>query len=301
MSSAAMEAESADVTLANVAPSKLLNYVKRDELVDFITPRRFAELEHRLKLQLNKERVNLKDMKKFLADEKQFMDSLRKHQTGSDAFAKYQAAAQRLRSMDRSSGVAVRKAMAEPRRRYQGCLATRLQPKDYEHCLDNYDSEEFDSVQLVPAGLKQRVHDRGSVITKGILAPSLTRRGAPTSDLPAGYRQYISNHPDQFKDYYEQRRHEVGLMKAVLRNLSSDDKRHLQEYYQEHKRIEPEKFSDIIRALPANNSSPKRQRAQVQDISGGNQTNRFDLARKVDLYGGRDGGFGDASIIDILN
>jgi hypothetical protein len=32
--------------------------------------------------------------------------------------------------------------MTAPRRRYQGCLATRLKPADYENCLDNYDNNE---------------------------------------------------------------------------------------------------------------------------------------------------------------
>jgi hypothetical protein len=36
----------------------------------------------------------------------------------------------------------VRKVMTAPRRRYQGCLATRLKPADYENCLDNYDNNE---------------------------------------------------------------------------------------------------------------------------------------------------------------
>ena len=294
-----MEADPADITLANLAPSKLLNYVKRDDLIAFITPRRYAELEHRLKVQLGKERINLKDMKKYLASEKEFIDSLRKHQTGADAFEKYQQAVQRLRSIDKTQATAVRKVMAEPRRRYQGCLATRLQPEDYQHCLDNYDDEEFESMSLVPAALKQRVHDRGNMQTQGILRPSLTRRGAPTSELPAGYRNYISNHPDEFKNYYEQRRHELGLMKAVLRNMSSDDKQRLQDYYRENKKIEPDKFSDIIRTLPSRATSPKRQRLpHVPDtVKGGS---RFDLGAKVDLYNGGGGDSGDASIIDVL-
>jgi hypothetical protein len=53
-------------------------------------------------------------VKKFLAIEQQFMDSIRKHQTGIDVFAKYQEAAQRLRSTNMSKGAAVRKVMTTP-------------------------------------------------------------------------------------------------------------------------------------------------------------------------------------------
>jgi hypothetical protein len=60
------------------------------------------------------------------------------------------------------------------------------------------------------------------------------RRAQSATFPPSGYRQYINKHPDEFKDYFEQRRHEFGLLKAVLRNLSNDDKRRLQAYYNEH-------------------------------------------------------------------
>jgi hypothetical protein len=141
----------------------------------------------------------------------------------------------RLQGIDRGRALAVRKVMTAPRRRYQGCLATRLKPADYENCLDNYDNEEFDSIGLVPSrALQQRVYDRGDVTTRGILQETLSRKTGTISDIPSGYRQYINKHPDEFKDYFEQRRHEFGLLKAVLRNLSNDDKRRLQAYYNEH-------------------------------------------------------------------
>jgi hypothetical protein len=153
------------------------------------------------------------------------VQSLRNHAVGQEAFDKYIAAVNRLRGMDRSGAVAVRKVMTQPRRRYQGCLATRLKPQDYEHCLDNYDDEQYDNMGLVPAALKQRVYDKGDVATRGILEQTLSRKGNVLSGIPAGYRNYISKNPDQFKNYFEQRRHELGLMKSVMNNLSNEDKR----------------------------------------------------------------------------
>jgi LPS O-antigen subunit length determinant protein (WzzB/FepE family) len=126
------------VTLENIAPSKLLNYVQKQSLVDFVSPKKYAEVEQRLKQQLDKSKVTLKDMKQHLASSLEFIQSLRSHQTGVDAFNKYQQAVQRLRGMDHGKAAAVRKVMTQPRQRYKGCLAARLQPIDYEHCLDNY-------------------------------------------------------------------------------------------------------------------------------------------------------------------
>ena len=116
------------VTLENIAPSKLLNYVNKDKLVEFVSPVQFAELGHRLRQQLNKPSVNLKDIKKHLATRAEFVQSLRRNAIGAEAFPKYLQAAERMRNINKTQAIAVRKTMATPRRQFQGCLATRLQP-----------------------------------------------------------------------------------------------------------------------------------------------------------------------------
>jgi hypothetical protein len=118
----------------------------------------------------------------------------------------------------------------------------------------------------------------------------LTRKTGTLSDIPSGYRQWISKNPDKFKDYFEQRRHEVGLLKSVLRNLSNEDKRKLQTYYDHHKTIEPEKFSDIIASF-RETESPKRRRPV--DKKGG----RFNLEDRIDNLDSLQ----DLSISDVLD
>ena len=162
--------------------------------------------------------------------------------------------------MDRSQGSASRKVMTEPRRRYKRCLATRLKESDYTHCLDNYDDEAYDKIDLIPPSLTQRVYNQGDATTKQVLEHKLTRKTGTFSDLPTGLRSYISRNPDQFREYYQIRANEVGLLKAVLKNLSNDDKRKLREYYQENGKLEPEKFSDII-ASHSSSPSSKRPRS----------------------------------------
>lgn len=267
-------------TLQTIAASKLLNYVQKDALVAFLTPRRYTEVEQQLKTSLNKIRITLRDVKKFLTTRDDFVDALRKSATGVDAFKKYLVAVERLRSLDKTQAAAVRRTMTQPTRRYKGCLATRLQPDDYAFCLDNYDSVDYDGIGLVPSGLRQRVHDNGNEPTQAVLSVSLARKTNTFSDLPSGLRQYISHHPNQFKAYYEQRRHEVGLMKAVLRNLSRADKQKLQAYYDQNKRIEPEKFSQIV-ASSSSSSLGKRPRVDREPTSTTKGGGRFDLQQRV--------------------
>ena len=162
------------VTLENIAPSKLLNYVSKDKLIEFITPAQFAELGYRLRQQLNKTSVNRKDIKKHLATRADFVQSLRRNPIGAEAFQKYLQAAERMRNIDRTQAIAVRKTMSTPRRQFQGCLATRLQPADYEHCLDNYNNEEFEKLKLVPTRLKERVYENGDPTIKVMSARSFS-------------------------------------------------------------------------------------------------------------------------------
>jgi poly-D-alanine transfer protein DltD len=79
---------SIDLTLETLAPSKLLNYMQKDRLIEFISPTRYADLEQRLRQQLNKSNVNLKELKKQLATRPKLMQSLR-HSAGSSATVKH--------------------------------------------------------------------------------------------------------------------------------------------------------------------------------------------------------------------
>jgi hypothetical protein len=71
----------------------------------------------------------------------------------------------------------------QPRNRYQGCLASRLKPADCDHWVDNYNSEEFDHINLVPLTLKQRGYDLGDVASRGILKETLIQTTGPAEGL----------------------------------------------------------------------------------------------------------------------
>jgi hypothetical protein len=134
-----------------IAPSKLLNYVKKADLVQFITSEKYQQLENQLRQELGKEKITLKDVKKFLSTQEEFVDSIKNDVLGHQAWEKYKQAVQRMRdpSMVQRRN-AVRKGMTQPRRRYLGCLASKLEPDDYKGCLDTYDDEKYERFQLVP-------------------------------------------------------------------------------------------------------------------------------------------------------
>jgi hypothetical protein len=151
------------------------------------------------------------------------------------------------------------------------------------HCLDNYDDAAYDKIELIPPSLTQRVYDQGDAATKQVLEHKLTRKTGTFSDLLTGQRSYISRNPDQFREYYQIRANEVGLLKAVLKKLSNDDKRKLRDYYQENVKLEPEKFSDTI-ASHSSSPSSKRPRSLLESKTGGtNSTSRFRLENRIDI------------------
>jgi hypothetical protein len=132
----------------------------------------------------------------------------------------------------------------------------------YETCLFDYDDEKYDNISLVPSKLRQRVYETGNAETQSILGLSV--RGKSFSDLPSGMKGYISQHPVHFRQYYQTRHHEVGLMKSVLANLSPQEKRKLKEYYREqHKKVDSTTLKSILgleQTPSVSSSSSKRSR-----------------------------------------
>ena len=143
--------------------------------------------------------------------------------------------------------------MTKPRHRYLGCLATKIQPEDYEDCLENYDNPDYDNIGLVPSRLHQRVYENGDDKTKGLLGPTIENKSF--SDLPTGLKHYMSSHPSEFKNYYNQRRHELGLMRSVLRNLGPREKQILREYYSRNKSLDHKKMSELLHPSSPSSSS----------------------------------------------
>ena len=126
----AMDQKQAETTFETIAPSKLLNYVKKADLVAFINPQRYAVMENQLKQELGVSKVNLKQMKQKLATNMEFITALKQNELGQQAWAKYEASRARFRDPElRARSKVVRQKMTQPRNRYMGCLATKRDSK----------------------------------------------------------------------------------------------------------------------------------------------------------------------------
>jgi hypothetical protein len=250
-----------------IASSKLLNYVTKADLVQFITSEKYQQLENQLRQELGKEKITLKDVKKFLSTQEEFVESIKNDALGHQAWEKYKQAAQRMRDPDMiQRRNAVRQGMTQPRRRYLGCLASKLQPDDYKGCLDTYDDIKYERLKLVPSGLKQRVYYSTSDPTlHAALAPTVNNPKTYFSDLPTGLRRYIKLPPTEFKNYFDERKYELKLIKSVLKNLSAQDKTALRRHFQEQKNMTFEDFQRLV-------SSSGEDRKVKRKMRGGCQT-----------------------------
>jgi hypothetical protein len=258
-----------------IAPSKLLKYVKKQDLVQFITAGKYKQVEEQLRTELNKEKITLRDVKKFLSAQSDFVDSIKNDALGHQAWEKYKQAVQRMRDptmIQRRN--AVRQGMTQPRRRYLGCLASKLEPDDYKGCLDNYDDEKYERLKLVPSGLKQRVYQNTTdEALRTALGRTIHNPKSSFSDLPTGLRRYIKLHPTEFKNYFDERKYELKLIKSVLKNLSPQDNTALRRHFQQQQNMTFEDFQRLV-------SSSGEERKVKRRINGGHQTEcPFELIR----------------------
>ena len=175
------------------------------------TPQAYMSYEAQAKAEFKKEKVNVRDVKKILAKNEQFISELRKHDIGQKAFTKYLQTVARFRDPElRQRSLAVRQGMVQPRRRYQGCLATKIQPEDYRSCLDEYNDPKFDNIQLVPNALKKHVYETtqdGKL--REALAPTIQNPKNSFADLPSGLKSYIKHNPSEFASYVNERKDEL--------------------------------------------------------------------------------------------
>lgn len=227
-----------------VPPSKLLNYIKKDDLMNVLGHQNYFVIVDDLRKQTGQDKIPVSEVKKALAKEPKYAEGLQRvvaSEHATAAVAKYNAARERARNLDRTKGALVRKGMAPHNRRYKGCLATRLTPDDYTYCLDNYNDAQFERYKMVPPALKGRVYnDTEDDALKNALSGAVV--GRTLSDLPTGFRYWISNHPAQFSSYFTERKQELSLMKTILKNMSPEQKARLHGYIQQNKNV---KISDL--------------------------------------------------------
>ncbi len=109
-----------EIDIQNIAPSKLIHYLKKQDLIEFLGPQNYANLEAQLYQQLGF-RPTLKEMKQQLSRNPDFINKLRNSNEGLRAFQAYKDASNRLANIDREKLNTIRTGMVEPRKRFVGC------------------------------------------------------------------------------------------------------------------------------------------------------------------------------------
>ena len=241
------------------SPAKVLNYIKKAELVSLVSPQRYSQIENEVKQQLGVERANLKQVKKYLSTNQDFINALKQNPLWEQGVKKYEASKARLTNptlVARSR--ATRQAMRQPRSRYLGCLATKLQPEDFRDCYDAYNDAKYDNMKLVPSGLKKQIYNTtDDKQLQEVLRPSVMNPNTSFSDLPSGLRGYIRTHPSEFANYVQERKNELRLLRSVLRNMPLPEKQRLRAYFSQNKNIPFEQFTKIIRGQPIEESKKR--------------------------------------------
>ena len=213
----------------------------------------------------------MREMKQALAQDGNFISALKAQPLGQEAFQKYLVAVQRIQATEKQRAQKVRQGMNKPRRQFQGCLATKVSPEGYQDCLENFDdpNRQYEKIATVPSALKVSVYEKTrDPELKQALHPTISNPRFYASDLPSGLRQYIQRFPTEFRQYFDERRHELGLLKAVLRSLSPEAKRELRQRYQQQGKIDQPQLMELIQA-------PKKRK-----VGQGESNNMFDLEER---------------------
>lgn len=215
-----MELPDFKYTIRTIPADKLLHYMKKEELARVIGVEQFSRLTREAEAAGNK--LTSAALKQILLRNEAFVEQFRNSANGRAAFEKYRTNYIRMTNpAAKAKRVAARKAMAEPRRGFLGCLATKVEPRDFKDCVDHFDRPEYQDIKLVPSNALRVSAFRKTA--NPALVPSPHHMGH-VSNLPAGLRAYIKLHPADYEDYLEERKAKLEFLKNVRRNARREER-----------------------------------------------------------------------------
>jgi len=227
----------------------LINYMRKDELVRLLTRETWEAMENDLTAVLGVSKVDTRTLKGQISENPKYEAAARRIKQSplyGQALAKYHLAVERMRQA-RPKALTVRKGMTKPRRQYLGCLASKLEPKDYKDCLEIYDTNPaFEKMKLVPKSLKLKAHDKTTDSAFREAVQGSLNNLTPLSYLPTGYRKFIERNPEEFAQYYEELRTQRRIMNAILRSMKPHQLEKLQTYIQENQSLDINRLNEII-------------------------------------------------------
>ena len=204
------------------APTRL-HYVKKDQLEKAIPQNKLLQL--RQQATATGQKVTGKFLKNALLQDPEFVAGLRNSPLGREAYQSYATSYLRITAPEvRAKSREVRSQMAEPRKGFLGCVATKVDPHVYKECAEAYDKPEYQNVALVPsAALKQSAYKKTG-------NPALAARpNVHISELPRGLKAYIRQNPIQYMDYLDELRAQAEYLKSVGRGVREEQRQQQQE------------------------------------------------------------------------
>lgn len=206
----------AKYTLETLPLNSLLHLMKKEDLLSLLPN------DERQTLEFEAFRKGKKLTKEYLKEwvanrdddwTDQFENFIRSTPQAQTAFEAYLKNVERLRDpANKDMTKQKRDVLKQAKKGFLGCVATKMDPFDFEECVDDCDKPEYREVALVPRRLRQVAYEKA-----GLAAPSLDDPGH-ISFLPRGLRKYIETHPTDYEDYMDERKAEIEFLKTVRRN-----------------------------------------------------------------------------------
>ena len=200
--------------------SLLLRYAKRDDLIQFLGFNEFKAMERYIKEHDPQGKFSLTKLKKQLKDDPDLFGNRLEGFISHVYRNNYIPAIEKQNSREGIEKRALRKErsklMRMPRRKYLGCIATRVNPDDYGYCLTEYDNpnEQYEKYKMVPNNaLREQVYSKA--LARGDAAASRALQlpeKAKISYLPNGLQTYYRAHPARYDAYL----YELGTQKKFL-------------------------------------------------------------------------------------
>lgn len=202
-------------SLETIPLSTLIYYLKKDDILDNILRPEMKQAVELIAVE-QKKRLTKSLIKEWIASQdpgwqQQFSTFVKQSQYGEAAFDRYLESVARLKDpVNKEKSLQARRAAADAKKGFLGCLATKVNPREFTYCGENFDNPEF-QFDIVPnavhanalykAGLTDKIPDPRHI-----------------SYLPTGLRRYMAKNPLLFEDYLEERQAEVKFLQSVRRN-----------------------------------------------------------------------------------
>jgi hypothetical protein len=216
--------------------SKILTYVKKEDLIDIFGWDGYKTVIRQVQGNDPTRKVLLREIKSFISNSPELVAQIKEFVGIGGFYKKYMESAERLRArrsdVNYEKNAQIREFMRTPKKKYVGCLATKLKPEDFGDCLKEYDDpkKHYEKYGIIPYGkLRQDVSDKLRVQGRYNDADVLQMPvKAQISDLPRGLKQFYREHKEKYHQYMEEAE-EVGRflrnMERIIKNERDTEKR----------------------------------------------------------------------------